>query len=118
MECKIKEQTCHKFAWILNLRFAENKQLHCIASFAKVDFRRMLFTHLTVAVAVLSQGILRSECTTEVIMAGFIWDNMPLVEKAIDAIDFSRIREGVKINKFPGFLDLNRFSLTNYLVLC
>ena len=78
----------------------------------------MLFTHLTVAVAVLSQGILRSECTTEVIMAGFIWDNMPLVEKAIDAIDFSRIREGVKINKFPGFLDLNRFSLTNYLVLC
>ena len=52
------------------------------------------------------------------IMAGFIWDNMPLVEKAIDAIDFSRIREGVKINKFPGFLDLNRFSLTNYLVLC
>ena len=58
------------------------------------------------------QGILRSECTTEVIMAGFIWDNMPLVEKAIDAIDFSRIREGVKINKFPGFLDLNRFILT------
>ena len=41
-------------------------------------------------------------------MAGFIWDNMPLVEKAIDAIDFTRIREGVKINKFPGFLDLNR----------
>ena len=54
------------------------------------------------------QGILRSECTTEVLMAGFIWDNMPLVEKAIDAIDFTRIREGVKINKFPGFLDLNR----------
>jgi len=56
----------------------------------------------------ITKGILRSECTTEVIMAGFIWDNMPLVEKAIDAIDFSRIREGVKINKFPGFLDLNR----------
>ena len=43
-------------------------------------------------------------------MAGFIWDNMPLVEKAIDAIDFTRIREGVKINKFPGFLDLNRYA--------
>ena len=43
-------------------------------------------------------------------MAGFIWDNMPLVEKAIDAIDFTRIRAGVKINKFPGFLDLNRFD--------
>ena len=57
-----------------------------------------------------SQGILRSECTTEVLMAGFIWDNMPLVEKAIDAIDFTRIREGVKINKFPGFLDLNRWD--------
>ena len=43
-------------------------------------------------------------------MAGFIWDNMPLVEKAIDAIDFTRIRAGVKINKFPGFLDLNRYD--------
>ena len=93
------------------LRFAENKQLHCIASFAKVGSEFCSHT-------LLLQGILRSECTTEVIMAGFIWDNMPLVEKAIDAIDFSRIREGVKINKFPGFLDLNRFSLTNYLVLC
>ena len=62
----------------------------------------------TTLMSSISQGILRSECTTEVLMAGFIWDNMPLVEKAIDAIDFTRIREGVKINKFPGFLDLNR----------
>lgn len=54
------------------------------------------------------QGLLRSESGTEVIMAGFIWDNMPLVEKAMDAIDFTRVRSGVKINKFPGFLDLNR----------
>ena len=55
-------------------------------------------------------------------MAGFIWDNMPLVEKAIDAIDFTRIREGVKINKFPGFLDLNRyadcFTIPGFPVLC
>ena len=47
-------------------------------------------------------------------MAGFIWDNMPLVEKAIDAIDFTRIREGVKINKFPGFLDLNRCDFVSF----
>jgi hypothetical protein len=42
-------------------------------------------------------------------MAGFIWDNLPLVEKAMDAIDFKRLLAGVKINKFPGFLDLNRW---------
>ena len=50
-------------------------------------------------------------------MAGFIWDNMPLVEKAIDAIDFTRIREGVKINKFPGFLDLNRCDFITMLIV-
>ena len=50
-------------------------------------------------------------------MAGFIWDNMPLVEKAIDAIDFTRIRAGVKINKFPGFLDLNRYDFI-ILIIC
>ena len=60
---------------------------------------------------------MRSECTTEIIMAGFIWDNMPLVEKAIDAIDFTRIRAGVKINKFPGFLDLNRYGVI-ILIIC
>ena len=58
---------------------------------------------------------MRSECSTEILMAGFIWDNMPLVEKAIDAIDFTRIREGVKINKFPGFLDLNR---CDFITVC
>ena len=70
-----------------------------------VTYAKLQATTLTLT---FFQGILRSECTTEVLMAGFIWDNMPLVEKAIDAIDFTRIREGVKINKFPGFLDLNR----------
>ena len=44
-------------------------------------------------------------------MNGFIWDNLPLVEKSIDAIDFSRLKQGVKINKFPGFFDLNRKDL-------
>jgi len=44
-------------------------------------------------------------------MAGFIWDNLPLVEKSIDAIDFTRLKHGVKINKFPGFFDLNRKDL-------
>ena len=68
----------------------------------------------TTLMPLFSQGVLRSECTTEVIMAGFIWDNMPLVEKAIDAIDFTRIREGVKINKFPGFLDLNRWDFMSF----
>ena len=46
-----------------------------------------------------------------IIMNGFIWDNLPLVEKSIDAIDFSRLKQGVKINKFPGFIDLNRKDL-------
>ena len=46
-----------------------------------------------------------------IIMNGFIWDNLPLVEKSIDAIDFSRLKQGVKINKFPGFFDLNRKDL-------
>ena len=44
-------------------------------------------------------------------MNGFIWDNLPLVEKSIDAIDFTRLKQGVKINKFPGFFDLNRKDL-------
>ena len=44
-------------------------------------------------------------------MNGFIWDNLPLVEKSIDAIDFKRLKQGVKINKFPGFIDLNRKDL-------
>ena len=57
----------------------------------------------------LSQGILRCDKENDVIMAGFIWDNLPLVEKAIDAINFTRLKAGVKINKFPGFTDLNRW---------
>ena len=57
------------------------------------------------------KGILRCDDEKDVLMAGFIWDNLPLVEKTIDAIDFTRLRPGVKINKFPGFLDLNRCSV-------
>ena len=57
------------------------------------------------------QGILRCDDEKGVIMNGFIWDNLPLVEKSIDAIDFSRLKQGVKINKFPGFFDLNRKDL-------
>jgi len=56
----------------------------------------------------ITKGILRCDDEKDVLMAGFIWDNLPLVEKTIDAIDFTRLRPGVKINKFPGFLDLNR----------
>ena len=33
-----------------------------------------------------------------------------LVEKAMDAIDFSRLKQAVKINKFPAFGDLNRLA--------
>jgi len=57
------------------------------------------------------KGILRCDDEKDVIMAGFIWDNLPLVEKSIDAIDFNRLKSGVKINKFPGFFDLNRKDL-------
>ena len=57
------------------------------------------------------QGILRCDDEKDVIMNGFIWDNLPLVEKTIDAIDFKRLKQGVKINKFPGFIDLNRKDL-------
>ena len=51
------------------------------------------------------QGILRCDDEKDLIMHGFIWDNLPLVEKSIDAIDFNRLKPGVKINKFPGFFD-------------
>lgn len=57
------------------------------------------------------QGILRCDDEKDLIMHGFIWDNLPLVEKSIDAIDFNRLKPGVKINKFPGFFDLNRKDL-------
>ena len=57
------------------------------------------------------KGILRCDDEKDVLMAGFIWDNLPLVEKTIDAIDFTRLRPAVKINKFPGFLDLNRCTI-------
>ena len=57
------------------------------------------------------QGILRCDDEKDIIMNGFIWDNLPLVEKTIDAIDFKRLKQGVKINKFPGFIDLNRKDL-------
>jgi len=59
----------------------------------------------------IAKGILRCDDEKDVIMAGFIWDNLPLVEKSIDAIDFTRLKPGVKINKFPGFFDLNRKDL-------
>ena len=55
------------------------------------------------------QGLLRSADEDEVIDAGNIWDNLPLVEKQIDAIDFTRLKAAVKINKFPAFIDLNRY---------
>ena len=58
----------------------------------------------------ITKGLLRCDEEEEVLMAAFIWDNLPLVEKAVDAIDFRRLRAGVKINKFPGFLDLNRLE--------
>jgi len=54
------------------------------------------------------KGLLRSSEENEVISAGNIWDNLPLVEKDLDAIDFRRLKEAVKINKFPAFIDLNR----------
>ena len=61
----------------------------------------------------ITKGMLRCDEEEEVLMAGFIWDNLPLVEKAVDAIDFRRLRAGVKINKFPGFLDLNRLETSS-----
>jgi hypothetical protein len=51
---------------------------------------------------------MRTADEKEVIQSGLIWDNLPLVEKELDAIDFTRLRHAVKINKFPGFRDLNR----------
>jgi hypothetical protein len=57
----------------------------------------------------LSQGLMRAADETEVIQSGFIWDNLPLVEKEMDAIDFTRLRHAVKINKFPGLRHLNRY---------
>ena len=52
------------------------------------------------------QGTLRE--LDESVQYGFIWDNLGLPEKSIDVIDFTKLKEGVKINKFPGFLILNR----------
>ena len=54
------------------------------------------------------QGVMRAGEEREVIQSGLIWDNLPLVEKELDAIDFTRLRHAVKINKFPGSRDLNR----------
>jgi hypothetical protein len=53
---------------------------------------------------------MRAADETEVIQSGFIWDNLPLVEKEMDAIDFTRLRHAVKINKFPGLRHLNRYT--------
>lgn len=61
------------------------------------------------------QGVLRMDWVQgekDTILSGFIWDSLPLVEKALDAIDFSRLKAGVKINKFPGFMELRRWSPT------
>ncbi|XP_023340842.1 tubulin polyglutamylase TTLL4 isoform X2 [Eurytemora carolleeae] len=57
------------------------------------------------------QGLLRSAEENEIISSGNIWDNLPLVEKSLDAIDFTRLKQAVKINKFPAFRDLNRKDL-------
>merc|ERR1719348_2135948 len=59
----------------------------------------------------VKKGTLRCDDEKDIILNGFIWDNLPLVEKSIDAIDFTRLKQGVKINKFPGFFDLNRKDL-------
>ena len=52
----------------------------------------------------------------DAILSGFIWDSLPLVEKALDAIDFSRLKAGVKINKFPGFMELRRWDSNRILI--
>jgi hypothetical protein len=57
---------------------------------------------------------MRAADETEVIQSGFIWDNLPLVEKEMDAIDFTRLRHAVKINKFPGLRHLNRYIYEEY----
>jgi hypothetical protein len=54
---------------------------------------------------------MRSGEEKDVIQSGLIWDNLPLVEKEMDAIDFTRLKHAVKINKFPGFRSLNRYTL-------